>query len=109
MLLGDVEDDRACLEQGKIAVLVCRDQAWVSRKSSRAPRPGLKARRRGGGPPGPQAIAVAWRWSLRRLWVAVIRRHSVRTAPRPRRLNLPKPRLNFTCAKTGSIIGWRLR
>src|SRR3954447_5656110 len=27
MLLGDVEDDRACLEQGKIAVLVCRDQA----------------------------------------------------------------------------------
>src|SRR3954447_2926917 len=27
MLLGDVEDDRACLEQSKIAVLVCRDQA----------------------------------------------------------------------------------
>ena len=62
-----------------------------------------------GGPPGAQAAAVAWRWSLRRLWVAVISRHSVRTAPRPRRLKRSRPRLNFICANTGSIIGWRLR
>jgi catechol 2,3-dioxygenase-like lactoylglutathione lyase family enzyme len=35
--------------------------------------------------------------------------HSVRTAPRPRRLKRSRPRLNFICANTGSIIGWRLR
>ncbi len=27
MVLGDVQDDRACLEQGKIAFLIGRDQA----------------------------------------------------------------------------------
>src|SRR5215213_7606086 len=66
------------------------------------------AARGGGGRPG-QAAARTWRWSLRRLWVAVISRHSVRTAPRPRRLKRSRPRLNFIWANTGSIIGWRLR
>src|SRR4051794_2617978 len=56
-----------------------------------------------------QAVARACRWSLRRLWVAVISRHSVRTAPRPRRRKRSRPRLNFIWANTGSIIGWRLR
>jgi Phage integrase family len=85
-------------------------QAWLSRKSSHAPGGvGRAAAPGAAGRQGPQATAVAWRWSLRRLWVAVISRHSVRTAPRPRRLNLSRPRLNFICANTGSIIGWRLR
>jgi hypothetical protein len=40
------------------------------------------------GPFGPiQAVAAArvWLWSFRRLWVAAIRRHSVRAADLPRR------------------------
>jgi hypothetical protein len=43
----------------------------------------------GGGPFGPwihaAAAASVWLWSFRRLWVAVIRRHSVRAADLPRR------------------------
>jgi hypothetical protein len=42
----------------------------------------------GGRRPGPdQAVwaAIRWWWSLRRLWVALISRHSERTADLPRR------------------------
>jgi hypothetical protein len=56
-------------------------------------------------PFGCQAVAGAiqcW-WSLSRLWVAVISRHSECTAARPRRLNCLKPRLCLICPKVGSI------
>jgi transposase-like protein len=42
-----------------------------------------------------QAMAIWWRWSLSRLWVAAIRRHSVRTAALPRRWNRSKLRERF--------------
>src|SRR5829696_7363104 len=56
-----------------------------------------------------QAAASVWRWSLSRLWVAVIRRHSVRTAARPLRWKRSIPRLCLVWPNTGSIIGWRWR
>ncbi len=54
---------------------------------------------------GGHAVAGAiqcW-WSLRRLWVAVIRRHSDRAAARPRRRNCRKLRLCLICPNVGSI------
>lgn len=57
-----------------------------------------------------QAIAAAiwcW-WSLWRLWVVMIRRHSERQAALPRRWKRSILRLNFVWPKTGSIIGLRL-
>src|SRR3954452_18578812 len=116
-LRASAEECYNCIERTQDAPAgrhECRDHAWLSRKSAgrrltvalrdavRVPR-WLRARL------ATQAAASVWRWSLRRLWVAVIRRHSVRTAPRPRRLKRSRRRLNFTWAKTGSIIGWRLR
>jgi hypothetical protein len=56
------------------------------------------------------AAAASWcLWSFKRLWVAVIRRHSVRTADLPRRWKRSMPRLNLVCANTGSISCWRCR
>jgi len=46
-------------------------------------------------------------WSLTRLCVAAIRRHSDRQAALPRRWKRPMPRLNLVWAKTGSIMVWR--
>jgi hypothetical protein len=59
---------------------------------------------------GPQATASAFscRWSFKRLWVAAISRHSDRQADLPRRWKRPIRRLNFICAKTGSIVALRL-
>ena len=51
--------------------------------------------------------AVVCLWSLSRLWVAVISRHSERQADLPRRKKRSQRRLNFVWAKTGSIIVWR--
>ena len=48
-----------------------------------------------------------WVWSLRRLWVAVISRHSERAAALPRRWKRSMPRLNLVCPKTGSIMTLR--
>jgi hypothetical protein len=58
-----------------------------------------------------QAIpaGVVARQSLRRLWVAVISRHSERQAALPRRWKRSMLRLNLVSAKTGSIIAVRLR
>ena len=82
---------------------------WVSHRVSAVL--GCRGRRFGWGPPSRQAAAsVNWcLWSFRMLWVALISRHSVRTAERPRLRNRPIPRLDFVCANTGSIIPWRLR
>jgi hypothetical protein len=56
------------------------------------------------------AAAAIWcLWSLRRLWVAVIRRHSESAADRPRRWNWLIRRLCLVCAKTGSTIAFRCR
>src|SRR5680860_1175651 len=55
------------------------------------------------------AGTVWWRWSLSRLWVAVISRHSERHADLPRRWKRSMRRLNFVSANTGSIIPWRFR
>jgi hypothetical protein len=55
----------------------------------------------------PVAGAVVCRQSLRRLPVAVIRRHSLRTAALPRRKKRSARRLNFVSPKTGSIMCWR--
>jgi hypothetical protein len=43
-------------------------------------------------------------WSFRRLWVAVISRHSERQAALPRRWKRSARRLCLMYAKTGSII-----
>ena len=53
--------------------------------------------------------AVVCLWSLSRLWVAVISRHSERQAALPRRWKRSILRLNLVSAKTGSIIALRLR
>jgi hypothetical protein len=67
----------------------------------------------GGGGPGipfqAAAAAIWWLWSLRRLWVAVISRHSERAADLPRRWKRSIRRLNFVCPNTGSIIALRFR
>ncbi len=63
-------------------------------------------------PFAPQAVvagAIICRWSFRRLWVAVISRHSERAADLPRRKKRSIRRLNFVSAKTGSIIALRFR
>jgi ATP-dependent helicase HrpA len=64
-----------------------------------------------GSPGGCQDAAIAswWVCSLSRLCVAVIKRHSDRTADRPRRWKRSMPRLNLVLAKTGSIMPLRLR
>ncbi len=48
-------------------------------------------------------------WSLRRLWVAVISRHSDLAADLPLRNNRSVRRLNLMSPKTGSIIAWHWR
>jgi hypothetical protein len=55
------------------------------------------------------ATAIWCLWSFSRLWVAVIRRHSERTADLPRRRKLSIRRLCLVCANTGSTIALRLR
>ena len=57
-----------------------------------------------------QAVAGAFwlRWSLSRLWVALISRHSDLQADLPRRKKRSRRRLNLVLAKTGSIVTWRL-
>ena len=54
------------------------------------------------------AGAVVCRQSLRRLWAALVRRHSERAADLPRRKKRSMRRLNLVSAKIGSIIAWRL-
>jgi hypothetical protein len=63
-----------------------------------------KGRRR----PSGRREPISCRWSFRRLWVAAISRHSERHADLPRRWKRPIRRLNFICAKTGSIVALRL-
>jgi hypothetical protein len=55
------------------------------------------------------AGAVWCLWSFRRLWVAVISRHSERAADLPRRWKRSIRRLNLVFANTGSIIALRFR
>ncbi len=52
----------------------------------------------------PVAIASRWRCSFRRLWVALISRHSDETAALPLRWKRSILRLCFSSANTGSII-----
>jgi hypothetical protein len=61
------------------------------------------------GPFQAPAAAIWCLWSFRRLWVAVINRHSERTADLPRRPKRSIRRLNFVLANTGSIIALRFR
>jgi hypothetical protein len=65
---------------------------------------------RGGGA-AVQAVVAArrWLWSLRRLWVAAISRHSDRQADRPRRWKRLITRLNFSWPNTGSMVTCRVR
>jgi hypothetical protein len=59
---------------------------------------------------GRQAAGVVWcRWSLRRLWVAVMSRHSERQADLPRRWKWSACRLYLVWANTGSTVTWRFR
>ena len=73
-------------------VLVASARRWVIRADA------ASGRRR----------VVGWRQSFRRLWVAVISRHSERQAALPRRWKRSILRLNLVSAKTGSIIAVRL-
>jgi hypothetical protein len=50
------------------------------------------------------AGAVWWRWSLTRLCVAAIGRHSERQADLPRRWKRSIRRLNLVWANTGSTV-----
>ena len=61
------------------------------------------------GAPQAPAAAIWCVWSFIRLWVAVISRHSERTADLPRRWKLSMRRLCLVCANTGSTIALRLR
>jgi hypothetical protein len=63
--------------------------------------------RRGGGRQA-AAGALVCRQSLRRLWAALMRRHSDLAADLPRRKKRSMRRLNLVSAKIGSIIVWRL-
>jgi hypothetical protein len=84
----------------------CSFPMRLSRKGS----DGRAARFRGNGSGGTGACAQApaacrvWRWSLSRLWVAAIRRHSERAAARPLRLKRSMRRLVLIWANTGSTI-----
>jgi hypothetical protein len=51
--------------------------------------------------------AMSALWSLSRLWVAAISRHSDRQAASPRLWNRRILRLNFVFAKMVSIMCWR--
>jgi hypothetical protein len=53
------------------------------------------------------AGAVVCLWSLSKLCVALINRHSERQADLPRRRKRSQRRLNLVLAKTGSTIVWR--
>ena len=56
------------------------------------------------------AVGAIWcLWSFRRLWVAVVSRHSERAEDLPRRWKRSIRRLNFVLAKTGSIMALRFR
>ena len=52
---------------------------------------------------------IWWPWSLVRLWVIIISRHSVRTALRPLRRNRVTPRLWREWPNTGPTICLRFR
>src|SRR3954453_1115507 len=69
------------------------------------------ARRAAGRAPPSQAgrAATRWVWSLRRLWVPAMSRHSDRHAARPRRWKRLIRRLNFSWPKTGSMVTCRVR
>jgi hypothetical protein len=58
-------------------------------------------------PPQPlrsaQSVSLKCRWSLRRLCVVAMSRHSVRTADRPRLWNVVNPRVCLVVPKIGSI------
>jgi hypothetical protein len=66
------------------------------------------ARRRRRATPQAPVVTIWWRWSLSRLWVAVMRRDSDRQADMPRREKRSIRRLNLVFAKTGSIVTCRL-
>jgi hypothetical protein len=51
--------------------------------------------------------AVVCLWSLSKLWVALMSRHSDLHADLPRRKKRSQRRLNFVWANTGSIMVWR--
>jgi hypothetical protein len=100
------------------------ERAWIGglerRERGQAVKPGRdrpamgahRARRAfEGGPGGCQGAAMAswWVCGFSRLCVAVINRHSDRTAERPRRWKRSMPRLNLVLPKTGSIMPLRLR
>ena len=93
----------------------CREKpalvGGVRAVSAAAPRSLLGGRARGAvlGSFQAPAAAVWWLWSLSRLWVAVMSRHSDRTADLPRRWNLSILRLCLVWPKTGSIMPWRFR
>lgn len=58
-------------------------------------------------PLGQVVFAIQWWWSLRRLWVAAVSRHSDRAADLPLRMNLSMRRLYLICPNTGSIVACR--
>lgn len=99
--LASMRSPRACLQRRLSRnSLALRGSAlslcWLERQSGLAV--GLL---------GVHAVASWWLWSLRRLWVAVISRHSVRAAALPRLRNRVMWRLCLVLANTGSMICWR--
>jgi hypothetical protein len=56
----------------------------------------------------PVAGAIQWLWSFRRLWLAVISRHSDRTAALPLRWKRSIRRLPLIWPNTGSMLYFRL-
>lgn len=116
----DPRERRCRLREDCECLLTVAPDAWSGRRLSRnVRRVGGGARFAGGvtsgGVLGDRACRVVqaaagvvwWRWSFRRLWVAVISRHFERPAALPRRWNRSARRLCLMCAKTGSIITCR--
>jgi hypothetical protein len=78
-------------------------QPTFSQKAPGPVRPTLTPR------PDTTAGTLAAQFHPRRLWVAVISRHSERAADLPRRWKRSIRRLNLVCANTGSTIALRRR
>ena len=74
---------------------------------ARSQRSGDSRACRSRGPVCQAGVAIQWLWSLNRLWVAVISRHSDCAAARPRRMNRSMCRLYLICPNTGSIVIFR--
>jgi hypothetical protein len=107
-MIQDLEVERAANEAYEHYREHGRDTQ--GRRLSRPPKPWEPPGREHDLLLGHDGLDVMWcLWSFKRLWVAVINRHSESAADRPRRWNWLMRRLCLVCANTGSTIAFRRR